>query len=64
MESTGQEKEAVEVNLTREMMTEMLRRVAGADEDVVVEFKKDEDGNVDKVLEITEHVRELESGLE
>jgi hypothetical protein len=54
----------VAVNLKPDELKEFLGRVAGADGDVVFEFKKDDGGNIDRVVEITEHVRELESQLD
>jgi hypothetical protein len=59
--SSEKSESSVEVNLTPEMMKEFLHRVAGADGDVVFEFRKDDVGNIEKVIEITDHVRELES---
>jgi archaellum component FlaC len=54
----------MELNITSEQLYEMMERVAEAESDrVVYEFRKDSDGDLDRIVEITEHVERLESEI-
>lgn len=54
----------VEVNISKEQLFEMIQHAASTDEErVVYEFRKDKNGNLSRVVDITDHVEELESQI-
>jgi hypothetical protein len=59
-DETDSPPEAVEINFTPQKLLEILKHAA-SQERTVVEFRKDEGGNLDSVIDITDHVETLEN---